>query len=178
MRTTTTICWAAAACLSLARLAAAEILQGRQNGQESASSTAFPTVPSFSRNSFTYGYFTKVYPTGYTGPSGAVDTATMTKTASATASSHAGGYGYPYNPAERSQLRYLESMCNPPTINTGSPLSLHLDLSFPCNELRNITNMCLYKSPGSSLQQQDSQAQQRCLCPGGPGATIWETIGQ
>jgi len=183
MRTTTTTYWAAAACLSLVGPTAAEFLQGRQNSQDSGSSTAFPTVPSFSQNSYTYGYFSQVYPSGYTVPSGAVDTGTLTATLSATASATgsriAGSNGYIYSPAESSQLDYIRSMCVPQPTSDGSSSSPGLDTGFPCNEVKNITFMCVYNeqslvNSSSSLTEQTSQAQQQCLCPGGPGAAIWE----
>lgn len=183
MRTTTTTYWAAAACLSLFGPTVAEYLQGRENSQDSGFSTVYPTVPSFSRNSYTYGYFSQIYPTGYTVPSGAIDTKTLTSTlmatASATVSSHGGGYGYPYSPAESSQADYLGSMCFPQATSGGSPSSPSFDTGYPCNEVKNITDMCVYDVQASmnssgDLIEQKPQAQQQCLCPGGPGAAIWE----
>jgi len=171
----TTTYWVAAACLSLVGPTAAEFLQGRQNSQDSGSSTVFPTVPSFSRNSYTYGYFSQVYPSGYTVPSGAIDTKTLTTAASATGSSNGGGYRSPYSPAESSQSSYLQSMCLPQPTSDGSSSSPGLDMGFPCNEVKNLTELCIFKDPRSSPDQQNSQAQQKCLCPGGPGAAIWES---
>lgn len=183
MRTTTTTYWAAAACLSLFAPTVAEFLQGRQQSQDSGSSTVYPTVPSFSRNSYTYGYFSQIYPTGYTVPSGAIDTKTLTSTltaaASPTGSTQGGGYGYPYSPAESSQVDYLRSMCVPQATSGGSPSSPSFDTRFPCNEVKNITDMCVYdvqasKNISGGLIEHNPHAQQQCLCPGGPGAAIWE----
>lgn len=189
MRTTTTTYWAAAACLSLIGPTAADSLRGRQNSQDSSSSTAFPTVPSFSRNSYTYGWISDLYPSGYTLPTGPfvtvtstaslTATASLTTTASATGGRIAGSDGYSYSPAESSQISYLRSMCHPQPTSDGSRPTPGFETGFPCNEVTNITHMCVYneRSSGnisSDPTEQNSQAQQQCLCPGGPGAAIWE----
>lgn len=163
--------WTATVLLALSQSAATTFLQGRQRGPDSAY-TSFPQVPSFTQASLTYGSYLQVYSTGYTVPSDAVDTVTVTATAVASSSSDAFGFGQ--SPAERSQIRYLQSICAPSSSNAET----EFDTRFPCNVVSNLTLTCIFNltsdSSGPDPAELDAQAQQQCLCPGGAGETIWE----
>ena len=186
MYTTSTFFPAAVTLFSLSQYASAGFFHARQ--ESLPSSTVLPTVPSFTQTSFQYGVYSSVYPSGYTLPSGprpsGEASATPTMTADSSTSSSGGDFGNGRSPAQVSQMRYLQSMCAPDTqaTNTASP---GFGTRYPCNEVLNITYTCIYNltaeeqpSEGTdgSLIESNPQSQQKCLCPGGVGAAIWENV--
>lgn len=74
-------------------------------------------------------------------------------------------------------------MCAPQ--NTSTDSAAGLDTKYPCNEVLNITYTCVYNltaeeqpSDGADglLIENDAVSQQKCLCPGGAGAALWENV--
>lgn len=181
MYTTSTYYSAAVTLFWLSQSSSASFFHARQ--ESLASSTALPTVPSFTQQSFQYGAYSSVYPSGYTLPSGEAS-ATPTITAVDSATSGGGYYGNGRSAAQASQARYLQSMCAPDTQATATAYP-GFDTRYPCNEVLNITYTCIYnvtaeeqpsEGTNGSLIQSNPQAQQECLCPGGAGAAIWENV--
>lgn len=180
MRTMIRLSSATAALLLLSPIATADHLQGRQNAQRKAASTAFPTVPSFTQASVTYGHFSKVYPSGYTLPSGATNTATASHsrgTGGRNAGKGRGTTSSQYD-ADVSQIYYIQSMCAPTITSSLSPTAtsvLYIDLHYPCNIVKNATSICrIGESSGKGYNSLSAKGQQECLCDGGAGAAIWK----
>ena len=160
---------AAAAVLSLSLSAVATALEVRQDAHGSASPISSSIVARFTQ-------VTATVTAAYSGPSLAAITVTLTSTAPTSGNMDGGETNTPSQFTQPSQVDYLEAVCAPQnnTVRDG------FDLRFPCNVYLNISYTCMYNqtaeesNTGSSVIQQNAQAQQQCLCPGGPGAAFWE----
>ena len=139
--------------------------------------TSFPTVPSFSGPTFTYGAFTDVYPSGYTlPPPFPTITSTVSRSANPSFSSTVEFLGYGHHTKDS----YLRSMCAPRA--TGEPKAeTGWDQNFPCNRIPNSTYTCIFNATfrvvgedGATLSEVSPHAQQEGFCSGGKGNRLWE----
>ena len=133
----------AATSVILSHVAIAVVLEGRRPAHSevihAAGVTTFPTVPSFSAPTFTYGAFSQLYPSGYTLPS--APSITTDASSSAVTTSHR---DYRIGPTLDAEQTYLSSMCEPQGTHRPKGL-LDWDQRFPCNRVSNSSNTCICK---------------------------------
>ena len=143
MRSTISLSLCAVTSTIVPHVAIAAILEGRRPAHSEVFSVAqvtkFPTVPSFSAPTFTYGVFSQVYPSGYTLPSAPSITIAASSSAVPTRHGHHGAV-----PTLDAEQMYLSSMCEPQGTHRSKGL-LDSDQKFPCNRVLNSSNTCICK---------------------------------
>ena len=140
MRSTISLSLRAVTFITFSHVAIAVILEGRRPVHSEVTHAArftFPTVPSFSAPTFTYGTFSQVYPSGYTLPS--APSITTAASSSAVTTSHG---GHRIGPTLDAEQMYLSSMCEPQGTHRPKGL-LDWDQRFPCNRVSNSSNTCI-----------------------------------